>query len=150
MAAKDKTTSPSKAEKKLAAATATVEQLTSEVKVLRAQVKSLEIEAETWKKRAEKQRSRVQKVTAKAEQAIAEATALAKKRAKAKAEKKIQQAIADHTRDDRPRAEPLALKDAPALPQASWTVAQLRVAAREQGVAGYSRLRKHELLAALV
>jgi len=73
---------PSKTDKKLAAATALVDELTAELAVVRARVKDLEVEAETWKKRAEKQRSRVQKVRAKAEKAIAEATA---KRKKAKA-----------------------------------------------------------------
>lgn len=129
-----------KTDKKLAAAVATVDELTAELKTLRARVKTLEVEAETWKKRAEKQRSRVQKVRAKAEKAIAEATA---KRKKAKA--KARQAIADH-----PRAEPLALRDAPRAPQPTWTVAQLREAAREQGLAGYSRMRKDQLLAELI
>ena len=131
---------PSKSDKKLAAATATVEELTGELTALRARVKALEAEADTWKKRAEKQKSRVHKVRAKAEKAIAEATA---KRKKAKA--RARQVIADH-----PRAEPLALKDAPRPPQPTWTVTQLREAARDQGVAGYSRMRKDELLARLV
>jgi chromosome segregation ATPase len=130
----------SKTDKKLAAATATVEELTGELKALRARVKALEAETETWKKRAEKQKSRVQKVRAKAEKAIAEATA---KRKKAKAQ--ARQAIADH-----PRAEPLALRDAPKPPEPSWTVAQLREAARDQGIAGYSRMRKDQLLAQLI
>ena len=131
---------PSKTDRKLAAATATVDELTGELKVLRARVKALEGEAETWKKRAEKQKSRVQKVRAKAEKAIAEATA---KRKKAKAQ--ARQAIADH-----PRAEPLALREAPRAPQSTWTVAQLREAAKDQGLAGYSRMRKEELLAQLI
>lgn len=130
----------SKSDKKLAAAAATIEDLTAELKVLRTRVKTLEVEAETWKKRAEKQKSRVQKVRAKAEKAIAEANA---KRKKAKA--RARQVIADH-----PRAEPLALRDAPKLPQPTWTVAQLREAARDQGVAGYSRMRKDQLLAVLI
>jgi chromosome segregation ATPase len=130
----------SKTDKKLAAATATVEELTGELKALRARVKALEAETETWKKRAEKQKSRVQKVRTKAEKAIAEATA---KRKKAKAQ--ARQAIADH-----PRAEPLALRDAPKPPEPSWTVAQLREAARDQGIAGYSRMRKDQLLAQLI
>jgi len=141
MAAKpDNKSRPSKTDKKLAAATATVEELTAEVKTLRTRVKALEAEAETWKKRAEKHKSRVQQVRAKAEKAIAEATA---KRKKAKA--KARQAIADH-----PRAEPLALKDAPELPQPTWTVTRLRAAAKDQGIAGYSRMRKDELLAQLI
>ena len=141
MAAKpDKKSRPTKADKKLAAATATVEELTRELKVVRSRVKALEAEAETWKKRAEKHKSRVHQVRAKAEKAIAEATA---KRKKAKA--KARQAIADH-----PRAEPLALKNAPELPQPTWTVTRLRAAAKDQGIAGYSRMRKDELLAQLI
>ena len=130
----------SKVDKKLAAATASVEAMTAELATLRARVKTLEGEVETWKKRAEKQKSRVQKVRAKAEKAIAEATA---KRKKAKA--RARQVIADH-----PRAEPLALRDAPKAPQAAWTMTQLREAARDQGIAGYSRMRKDELLAQLI
>ena len=129
-----------KSGKKLAAATALAEELRVEVQTLRAHVKTLEAESASWKKRAEKQKSRVHKVRAKAEKAIAEATA---KRKKAKA--KARQAIADH-----PRAEPLALRDAPKPPEPSWTVAQLREAARDQGVPGYSRMRKDQLLAQLI
>jgi chromosome segregation ATPase len=141
MAAKPgKKARPSKTDKKLVAATATVEELTGELKVLRTRVQVLEAEVETWKKRAEKQKSRVHKVRAKAEKAIAEATA---KRKKAKA--KARQAIADH-----PHAEPLALKDAPELPQPTWTVVRLREAAKDQGIAGYSRMRKEQLLAQLI
>lgn len=141
MAAKPgKKTRPTKSEKKLAAATAKVEDLTAEIVVLRDRVAILEAEAATWKKRAEKQRSRVQKVRAKAEQAIAEANA---KRKKAKA--RARQVIADH-----PRAEPLALRGAPKAPEPTWTVTQLRAAAKDQGVAGYSRMRKDQLLAELI
>ncbi|AXT84565.1 hypothetical protein C6I20_04700 [Aeromicrobium sp. A1-2] len=122
-----------KAERKLAAANSSVEALTAEVKVLRTQVKTLQADAE-------KHKSRVQKIRANAEKAIAKATA---KRKKAKA--RARQAIADH-----PRAEPRALKDAPELPQPSWTVTRLRAAAKDQGVAGYSRMRKDQLLSELV
>lgn len=141
MAAKPgKKNRPTKSEKKLAVATATVAELTAEAAVLRDRVKTLEVEVATWKKRAEKQRSRVQKVRAKAEQAIAEANARRKK-AKARA----RQVIADH-----PRAEPLALREAPKAPEPTWTVTQLRAAAKDQGIAGYSRLRKDQLLAELI
>lgn len=135
-----KKSGPGKSDKKLAAKTALLEELTAEVKTLRTRVKELEAEASVWKKRAEKQKSRVQKVRAKAEKAIAEATA---KRKKAKAQ--ARQAIADH-----PRAEPLALRDAPKAPEPTWTVAQLRQAARDQGISGYSRMRKDQLLAQLI
>ena len=141
MAAKPgKKNRPTKSEKKLAVATATVAELTAEAAVLRDRVKTLEVEVATWRKRAEKQRSRVQKVRAKAEQAIAEANARRKK-AKARA----RQVIADH-----PRAEPLALREAPKAPEPTWTVTQLRAAAKDQGIAGYSRMRKDQLLAELI
>ncbi len=131
---------PTKTDKKLAAATATVDELTAQITVLRTRVKTLEAESESWKRRAEKHKSRVQKVRAKAEKAIAEATV---KRKKAKAQ--ARQAIADH-----PRAEPLMLLNAPAPPQPTWTVAELREAAKDQGLAGYSRMRKDQLLAELI
>ncbi|MEV7395944.1 Rho termination factor N-terminal domain-containing protein [Aeromicrobium sp. NPDC092404] len=140
------TPKPSKLERRLAVATSTVDELTAEVTVLRARVKTLEAESKAWQKRADKHKSRLQKVRGRAEKAIAEAEkAIADataRRKKAKARER--QAIADH-----PRAEPLALRDAP-LPEATWTVVQLREAARAQGVAGYSRMRKDQLLARLV
>lgn len=150
MAGKNKRDDLSASEKKLRKAEAEVDQLRTQVAGLRKRVVALESEADTWRKRAKKHKSRVKAVSEKAEKAVADATALAKKRARAKADKKIRQVIADHGRDVRPRAEPLALRDAPELPQASWTVTRLRVAAREQGVAGYSRMRKDQLLDALV
>ena len=135
-----KKSGPRKPEKKLAAATARVEELTAEVTALRAKVQALETESSSWKKQAEKQKSRVRKVRAAAEKAIAEATA---KRKKAKA--RARQAIADH-----PRAEPLALTGAPERPLPTWTVARLREAAKDQGIPGYSRMRKDQLLAQLI
>ncbi|MET0952954.1 MAG: hypothetical protein ABWX57_06680 [Aeromicrobium sp.] len=137
-------------EAQLELATTTVEELNAQVTALRARVEMLEGQVDTWKRRAAKHKSRLKKVTRRAEQAIADAAEVAKKRSAAKGEKKIRQAIADHAVDDHPRAEPLALKDAPELPEASWTVTRLRAAAREQGVARYSRMTRDELLAALI
>lgn len=142
--------SSSKVDKRLAAATQTIDELTAQVTALRARVEMLEGQVDTWKKRAAKHKSRVKKLKDGTGRAIAEAAEGAKKRAQAKAEKKIRQAIADHAVDDRPRAEPMALKDAPALPEASWNVTRLRAAAREQGVPRYSRMSKEQLLDALI
>jgi predicted RNase H-like nuclease (RuvC/YqgF family) len=139
-----------KLEKQLAVATATVDELNAQVTALRARVEMLEGQVDRWKRRAAKHKSRVKKVTERAEQALAEASEAARRRASAKAEKKIRQAIADHGTDDRPRAEPMALKDAPELPEASWNVTRLRAAAREQGVSGYSRMSKQQLLDVLI
>ncbi|MCW2787849.1 MAG: hypothetical protein JWQ91_756 [Aeromicrobium sp.] len=136
---------PGKTHKKLAAATAEVEELTTQVRALRARVRTLEAEADMWRKRARKQRSRARKIRDEAEKAVAAASEAARRRAGKKAGKQLRHTIADH-----PRAEPLALRDAPPLPQATWTVAQLRAAARDQGVVGCSRMRKEQLLAALV
>jgi TolA-binding protein len=140
-------------EQQLAAAATTVDELTAQVTALRSRVEMLEDQVDFWKKRAAKQKSRVKKVTRRAESAIAEATELARKRSSSKAEKraeKSRQAIADHDVDDRPRAEPMALKDAPPLPEASWNVTRLRAAAREQGVPRYSRMSRQELLDVLI
>lgn len=144
----DKSTkSPSrgKLDKKLRASEARVEELAREVTTLRKRIQELEAESARWRKKAEKQRSRVQKVRARAEIAIAEATDLARKQANKRAKAKIRQVIADH-----PRAEPLALRDAPGLPEPSWSVVRLREAAREQGVVGYARMRKDQLLEVLI
>jgi chromosome segregation ATPase len=136
-------------EAQLELATMTVEELNAQVTALRARVQMLEGQVDRWKKRAAKHKSRVKKVTERAERAIADATEAAKRRASSKAEKKIRQAVADHA-DDGPRAEPMALKDAPELPEASWNVTRLRAAAREQGVPRYSRMSKQELLEVLI
>lgn len=146
MAAKSvKSPSCGKLEKRLRAAESRVDELTGEVTLLQRRVQELQAESASWRKKAEKQRSRVQKVRAKAEIAIAEATKVARKRADKRAKAKIRQVIADH-----PRAEPLALRDAPALPEPSWSVARLREAAREQGVEGCGRMRKDQLLEVLI
>ncbi|MEJ7633207.1 Rho termination factor N-terminal domain-containing protein [Aeromicrobium sp.] len=137
--------SRNKLERMLHASESHVEELAAEIVTLRRQVRDLQDESASWRKKAEKHRSRVQKVRATAEIAIAEATQAAKKRARKRAKAKIRQVIADH-----PRAEPLALRDAPPLPQPTWPVARLREAAREQGVTGYSRMRKDQLLDVLV
>lgn len=158
MASKE-TTRPAKSDKKLTAATAQIEQLTAEVKTLRKQVKTLQTESDTWRKKADKHKSRIEKLKEQTEKAIAEATSLAKKRARAKADKQVQQAIADHTRNDQAqpapateapaKAEPKSATSDPSVPDDSWTVTRLRAAARAKSVPGYSRLRKDQLIAAL-
>ncbi|MCW2831870.1 MAG: hypothetical protein JWP31_2562 [Aeromicrobium sp.] len=132
-----------KAHRQLAKAQARIDELTAEVVSLQDQVEMLEADVATWRRKAHRQRSRAKKFRAAAEKALAEVAIVTRKRAKAK--ERVRLVIADH-----PRAEPLALRGAPSLPKASWTVAQLRVAAQEQGVAGRSRLRKDQLLDRLV
>ena len=142
--------SAAKLEKQLVVATATIDELDAQVTALRARVEMLEGQVDHWKRRAAKHKSRVKKVTERAERALVEASEAARQRASAKADKKIRQAIADHAADDRPRAEPMARKDAPPLPEASWNVTRLRAAARDQGVSGYSRMTQQQLLDVLV
>lgn len=134
----------------LAAANAAVDELTAQLTALRSRVDHLEGQVDTWKKRAAKQKARVKKVTRQAERAIAEATEAARRRGRGKAQKKLRRTIADHAVDHHPRAEPLALKDAPGLPDPSWNVTRLRAAARDQGLSGYSRMSKAQLLDVLI
>lgn len=132
-------------EKKLRASESAVADLSSEIALLRDRVRELEAESARWRRKARKHRSKVEKVREAAEVAIAEATSRAKKRARQRADVRIQQVIADH-----PRAEPLALRGAPPLPEPTWTVVQLRQAAREQGIEGSARMRKDQLLDVLI
>lgn len=132
-------------EKRLRASEAEVSELTGEIARLHDRVRELEAESARWRRKARKHRSRIEQVREAAEVAIAEATSRAKKRARRRADVRIQQIIADH-----PRAEPLALLGAPPLPEPTWTVVQLRRAAREQGIVGSARMRKDELLAVLI
>lgn len=133
-----------KRSQRLRIAEARVADLTAEVAVLRAEIDRLTLESATWRKKAKKRRSRLKALRESAETALAEAGSAARQRASQRAVARSRLSIADH-----PRAEPLVLREAP-LPEPSWTVARLRVAAREQGVAGYGRMRKDELLAALI
>ncbi|MCW2752232.1 MAG: hypothetical protein JWR83_3342 [Aeromicrobium sp.] len=114
----------------------TVDELSAQVKALRLKVASLEDEAAAWKKRAEKQRSRAKKIGKQAEQAIGRATSKALDRAN-----KGREVVVDHA--------PAAAKRLIDRPDETWTVTRLRSLAREQGIAGYSRLPKDKLLAAL-
>ena len=114
----------------------TVDELTAQVKALRSKVASLEDEAEAWKKRAEKQRSRAKKIAKQAEKALGKATSKALERAS-----KGRDVVVDHA--------PPAPKLYTDKPDETWTVTRLRSMAREQGVAGYSRMPKDKLLATL-
>jgi outer membrane murein-binding lipoprotein Lpp len=114
----------------------TVDELSAQVKALRSKVSSLEDEAEAWKKKAEKQRSRAKKIAKQAEKAIASATSKALDRAG-----KAREIAIDHA--------PAAAKPYLDRPDTTWTVTRLRSMAREQGVAGYSRMPKDKLLASL-
>jgi ElaB/YqjD/DUF883 family membrane-anchored ribosome-binding protein len=114
----------------------TVDELTAQVKALRSKVASLEDEAEAWKKKAEKQRSRAKKIAKQAEKALGKATSRALDRAG-----KARDVAVDHA--------PSVPKLYTDKPDETWTVTRLRSMAREQGVAGYSRMPKDKLLATL-
>lgn len=113
-----------------------VDEVSAQVKVLRLRITSLEDEVEVWKKKADKQRSRAKKFAKQAEKAIAKATGKAKDRAE-----KVRETAVDHL--------PASAKLYVDRPDETWTVTRLRSMAREQGVAGYSRMPKEKLLASL-
>ncbi|MGA8988324.1 hypothetical protein [Aeromicrobium sp.] len=140
------TRSPSRCtlELELLSAEARSEELANQVALLQNRVHGLQAASGSWRPKAGG-RSPVQKVRAAAVTAIVQTTNLARRWSGNRAEGRKRLVIADH-----PRAEPLALRDAPPLPEPSWTVARLRVAAREQGVVGFGRMRKEQLLMELI
>ena len=111
----------------------TVKELRSTIKTLQAGVEKAEAKAARWKAKAKKHRTASAKATRKLE--------------------KSQQAL----KQDRSEATTTAAEQVSApqpapmstTPDSSWTVTRLRAAARSQGVVGYSRKSKAELIDAL-
>lgn len=108
---------------------AEVKKLTATVEKLSGRLKEAEADTAKWK--AEAKRSQAETAT------LAKQV---KKLRKAKARAKVKAV--------EPKAASNAASDGP-TPDESWTVAQLRAAARDAGITGYSRLTKAALLEAL-
>ena len=115
------------ADKELATAQAQVEKLRATVEKLEGKLAKSKAKAATWKDEARRERPKV-----------------------AKLEAKLRRTRRDAPVDHEPPAErgDLPVED-PTVPDESWTVARLRVLAREKQVPGASRLTKAALLAAL-
>ncbi|WP_375000258.1 hypothetical protein [Aeromicrobium sp. CTD01-1L150] len=114
------------------ALTRDVERLQSVVEKLEAKLEKRERKVARWKKAAKAERTRAAKLDA----ALRRATA---------------PRPVDHAVDtgDVPVDPPAVASGGPAVPDVSWTVAQLRARAREHGVVGSSRMTKAELLKAI-
>jgi hypothetical protein len=117
----------SELERQLAKAGKQVDKLRATVEELEAKLEKSRAKAQQWKTEARQERTKV-----------------------AKLEAKLRRARRDAPVDHEPPAErgDLPVED-PTVPDATWTVARLRVVAREKNVAGASRMTKAALLDAL-
>lgn len=117
----------SELEQELATALKQVEKLRGTVKQLEAKVEKSRAKTQRWKSEARQERTRV-----------------------AKLEARLRLSQRDAPVDHVPPADrgDLPVED-PTVPDASWTVARLRVLAREKNITGASRMTKAELLGAV-
>ncbi len=162
------------AKREIAELQAKVDSYRQKVKALKAAAQESADDADRWKAKAKEHKRRAAESREAARKAL-EVAAKAEKQAR-KAQKKARKALATQHEDathvpaaDVP-AEPLApaesgmapagpVGELPPLvsaalqpaddPYATWSVTRLRAEARSQGVSGYSRMRRDELLTAL-
>ncbi|MEJ7633208.1 Rho termination factor N-terminal domain-containing protein [Aeromicrobium sp.] len=146
MAASKKSSKSSKSSKKsakdveLATARSTIKKLRRTVDKLEKNVSKLEKRTSELKAEAKERQSLAKRTVKKAKDSGG---------ATAKSARKVVDSV---LRQDAPPAEPALATEVVAVdeaPAADLTVAQLRAAARQQGVPGYSRMRKAQLIAAL-
>lgn len=129
-------------------------ELTATTEKLRARLAKAEAKAEKWKSLAKDAQKSVGSLEKKLVRQTERADK-AKQRAKAdKAARKVVEATVDQNAQERTEAaatEPAqsAVPAGEQVPDESWTVTRLRAAARDQGITGFSRKSKAQLLASL-
>ncbi len=123
-----------------------IDDLSTQIKKLSKQVRRLEKERDELLEAVDQQRKKAIKAVRKVEKRARKEIVNARERAETATESAVS-TILDHA----PAAVSEAVTESPLVagPNASWTVVDLRAAAKKREVPGYSRMTKAQLLAAL-